>query len=171
LSRLYSTNADLKITESDLIAAYGIEAFSALSFFKFFDISGFLSTNEIASKTRIALSQIPGCKGTVYIANEGVNGALHVPTKSLVQIKNTIENVIPEIGSIHFNIGETRSSWDVVPFKKLLVKSRPYILTDGLPLSESLDWNDNGHELPARYSVLFSLSIMSCHSTNNMYLQ
>ena len=33
------------------------------------------------------------------------------------------------------------------PFKKLLVKSRKSIITDGL--SESLDWEDNGTELPA----------------------
>ena len=136
----------LVAAQTRLLNQHGSQAFTALSFFKFVSISG--DIEAIANAARNVLQIIPSCFGTLYIAQEGVNSALHLPTCALIQTKAALEATIPNLGELRFNLGETRSNWDVAPFKKLLVKPRQFVLTDGLP--ERLNWSDSGHDLSAR---------------------
>lgn len=70
---------------------------------------------------------------------------MHIPTRALVKTQEILQKTIPNLQGLEFNLGETRANWDVLPFKKLVVKPRRFVLTDGLP--ERYDWNDNGRAL------------------------
>jgi predicted sulfurtransferase len=95
------------------------------------------------------LSQtVPGLKGTLYIADEGINGQFAVPV-------NAVEAFVA-VCSTHFHMMHNDINWgDILPmeaptFQKLIVRTRDAILRDGLgstDLQRELDWNLAGEEL------------------------
>ena len=144
-SRMYVQGPQsLKDIEENLLNKYGMTSSLALSFFKFAPIE---NPDTLAAQVKDML----GAKevlGTVYVAREGINAAMCIPTKSLSSLKIAFEEIDNDyFRDIQMNIGECMPHDDKQLFKKLLVKSRKQILTDGLP--EELDWSDSGEELLA----------------------
>ena len=116
-----------------------------LSFYRFAPI-------EDPTKTRdelfSAVEHIPGLRGTIYLASEGVNAQLAVPCgEPLDSLLDACSHRLP------FDPFERNAPnlGDVVPismptFNRLIVRTRDAVLRDGLD-SEDLDWDDAGLEL------------------------
>lgn len=126
--------------------------FTSISFFKFVPIP---NPQEIVDKVKLHFSDTLGVRGTVLLAKEGVNAQMMVP-KLLV-------DVLPELLSqidanifrdVNINVGQTidyETSDIPFPFKRLIVREKHQILTDGLLFADesaALDWNDAGPEVP-----------------------
>ena len=134
----------LQEIQDSLISKYGGTSTLALSFFKFAPIE---SPDSMATQIKSMLEAME-VLGTVYIAREGINAAMCIPTNLLSSLKGRFEEIDDSyFNDIPINVGECMSHNDTTLFKKLLVKSRKQILTDGL--LEELDWSDCGEELPA----------------------
>ena len=97
------------------------------------------------------------------MANEGINGALALNGLHLDSIA-LLFNKVKALDGLHFNIGDTVK---IEPFKKLLVKARDYILTDGLPMA--LNWDDAGVELNSHewHSAITSDESLIIGNTDN----
>lgn len=108
------------------------------------------------------LETIEGLRGTVYVANEGINAQFAVPIGNPLDM---LLEIFGESGCLPFNVfqsnppnlGDVVSS-DTPTFDKLIVRTRDYILRDGMKLSigegieestttTTLDWSDTGIEL------------------------
>lgn len=106
------------------------------------------------------LETIEGLRGTVYVANEGINAQFAVPIGNPLDM---LLEIFGESGCLPFNVfqsnppnlGDVVSS-DTPTFDKLIVRTRDYILRDGMKLSigegieestATLDWSDTGIEL------------------------
>jgi len=99
---------------------------------------------------------IPGVRGTVYVASEGINAQFAVPVGDQLQ---SLLHTFSKEGCLPFdafeqnppNIGDVVDS-NVSTFDRLIVRTRDYILRDGIPLEDGdapLDWSDSGTELDA----------------------
>jgi UPF0176 protein len=139
------------------------DAHNMVSFFKFFPISDPVKHVE---KLKVMFTN-EGYKGTLYIANEGLNGSFFLPVKDMDIFHSTLQNNFDT--KIHLNIAETYNTLpDNLPFKKLVVKVRDQVLRDGFTNSMTdanasvsvsasedefnFDWNDgtySGIELSA----------------------
>jgi UPF0176 protein len=84
--------------------------------------------------------------GTIYLASEGINGALHLKDKNIDAFRDTLRSVDKLFTDIKLNVGENFNS-TIIPFKKTIIKVRKSILTDKLGLC--LDWTNLGRELEA----------------------
>ena len=101
-----------------------------------------------------AVQNIPGLRGTVYIAKEGVNAQLAVPPGApLAELLQACATTLPfdAFRANPPNLG------DVVPitvptFDRLVVRVRDFVLRDEIPVGNGetapLDWSDAGPELP-----------------------
>ena len=71
--------------------------------------------------------------GSIYWAPEGVNGAICLPSESISNFYETFTDLDQfNMNDLHLNVGEKFArSQKPIPFKKLLVKARHFILTDG----------------------------------------
>jgi predicted sulfurtransferase len=120
-----------------------------LSFYRFSPIK---DPTSIRDELFAAVQNIPGLRGTIYLASEGVNAQLAVPPgEPLDLLLNACVECLPfDPFSLNApNLG------DVVPtttptFNRLVVRTRDAVLRDDL--GEFLDWNDAGFELtPAEW--------------------
>mmetsp|Transcript_33711 Transcript_33711/g.68535 ORF Transcript_33711/g.68535 Transcript_33711/m.68535 type:complete len:331 (-) Transcript_33711:3462-4454(-) len=124
-----------------------------LSFYRFVPIS-----NPAAIRDALfdQLLLIPGVRGTVYVASEGINAQFSVPVGD--QLRSLLQTFGKE-GCLPFdafeqnppNMGDVVDS-NVSTFDRLIVRTRDYILRDGIPLEDGdapLDWSDSGTELDA----------------------
>lgn len=119
-----------------------------LSFYHFEPLTDLLACRDSLFES---LHVIPGLRGTIYLASEGVNAQMAVPPgkdlESLIGILSThmpwdpFQENPPNFG-------------DIVPietptFDRLIVRIRDFVLRDGIPaeIGESLDWTDSGPEL------------------------
>jgi predicted sulfurtransferase len=96
---------------------------------------------------------VPGLKGTLYIAEEGVNGQFAVPVNGLETFVDVCTRHFPLMHQDDMNWG------DILPmqaptFQKFIVRTRDAILRDGLYKTtefvqqrQKLDWNHAGEEL------------------------
>lgn len=88
-------------------------------------------------------------RGTVYVAGEGINAQLAVPTGLLEETRARLEEV-PELGgrgALDLNIGAVVPA-ETATFKRLIVRSRRQILTDKLDeRGLALDLEDGVEEL------------------------
>ena len=76
--------------------------------------------------------------GRIYIANEGINAQLSVPSNKMIEFKNSIDS-IPFLNGVRLNIAIEH---DNEAFLKLKVKVRDKIVADGLDSNEyNLDKN------------------------------
>ena len=80
---------------------------------------------------------------------QGINGQFSIPSPELTSFQSVITSAHPSFKAINYNIGGT--SDHNASFKRLSVKVRQFILTDGLGLEDRkfVDWRDSGEELPA----------------------
>ena len=134
---------------SSRLAAKG--EFVALSFFRFAQKEKQRPVTEAESLLRLKekLSGL-GVKGTLLVAaNEGYNGAFCVPSKHLASFYQALVDTDSTLfQDLDLNIGECFDS-TTLPFKKLVVKQKKAVLTDGLPenVVAELDFTDAGPEL------------------------
>lgn len=121
-----------------------------LSFYSFFTIS---NTKEIIERAKMELMPHEDIKGTLYVAEEGVNGQFSVPTSKLALFGKVMKTLDPQerMHNIDYNIGECLSAEAArlnPPFRKLLIRQRDKILRDGLPEDDAqIDWSNTGPEL------------------------
>ena len=104
------------------------------------------------------VNSLPGIMGTVLLAKEGVNAQLVVPSSIIscvAPVMNTVDPVL--FTDLVINIGQTidyENSKTPFPFKKLVVRQKRQILTDGMLSDDDddgtiapLDWTDAGPEI------------------------
>ena len=85
-----------------------------------------------------------GTKGRIYVATEGVNAQVSVPTQSVELFKETLYS-IPFLNGVRLNIAVDDNGKS---FFKLAIKVRPKIVADGLD-DASFDPADTGTHLDA----------------------
>lgn len=87
-----------------------------------------------------------GCLGRIYVASEGVNAQMNVPTNNWEKFDTYIQN-LPELTDVPYKIGfenqETPSS-----FYKLTIKVKDKIVADGLD-DDTFDVTNTGEYLTA----------------------
>ena len=124
--------------------------YTSTSFFRFIDIAQ-KDIDSIASSTKKILQDLE-VKGTVLLSTEGYNAQLAVPALALQHLLHGLESSNSTIfKDIDINIGPTIDyslpNSALFPFKRLVVREKKSILTDGL--NAPLDWNLAGPEMPA----------------------
>jgi predicted sulfurtransferase len=86
--------------------------------------------------------------------NQGINGQFSIPTTKLSHFQHIITRAHPSFTSINFNVGDSyeegESLADITTFKRLSVKVKGFILTDGLSEGHDIDWKDHGRALLAQ---------------------
>jgi predicted sulfurtransferase len=92
-----------------------------------------------------SLQEIPGLRGTFYLASEGVNAQMAVPPEDLDTLLQVISTDMPWDP---FQNNPPNLS-DVVPidtptFDRLIVRIRDFVLRDGIPSEIELDWSGPG---------------------------
>eukprot|EP01038_Epipyxis_sp_PR26KG_P013177 gene13177-17655_t len=127
--------------------------FTVVSFFKFVSIQS-NDIERIVKCVKTNLSSI-GAKGTLLVSSEGFSGQFAVQENSVNETSLTLPKLSAILlscdsnifANIDMNVGNRNSPTIDTPFpyKKLLVKEKKEILTDGI---DALDWDNNGDELP-----------------------
>jgi predicted sulfurtransferase len=128
--------------------------YTALSFFKFAlrNSQRPVTCAEALGKLKSELVELD-VKGTLLVAaNEGYNGAFCLPSKSLGAFYSALYSADAELfRDLDLNIGESFNCTDPakLPFKKLVVKQKAAVLTDGLSeqVAVELDFTNAGAEL------------------------
>ena len=129
-----------------------------LSFYRFIHVD---DPNIIRDALFHKLALIEGLRGTVYIASEGLNAQFAVPLgepldKLLFAFGGGDSSCLPfdMFEKNRPNMGHVVDS-DVSTFDRLIVRTRDYILRDGINLSgdgeaaTTFDWDDGGIEIDA----------------------
>ncbi|KAL3783886.1 hypothetical protein HJC23_007991 [Cyclotella cryptica] len=155
------------------------EKIQLLSFYRFVPISDPESLRDVLFDK---LKTIPGLRGTVYIAKEGINAQFSVPVGDPLQDLlrtfgkkgesdgacvpfDTFEQNPPNMGNI--------VDGSVPTFDRLIVRTRDYILRDGMLRqgeeneNPALDWTDTGVELDAADWDAQLRPLVSSSSTTN----
>lgn len=98
-----------------------------------------------------ALKSIPGLRGTIYLAQEGINAQLAVPTGS--PLSTLLEALASQqylpfdpFAKLAPNLGKVVPA-DTPTFQRFIVRLRDFVLRDGIPETIELDWTDAGKEL------------------------
>ncbi len=95
-----------------------------------------------------------GVLGSVYVAAEGINAQIAVPLASVERVRARLA-ALDELAGLYFNLGERtelggeaegEGAEAALPFRKLYVRTRAQVLTDGLP--QPLDWSRAGVDVP-----------------------
>ena len=125
-----------------------------ISFYRFIHIPDPNSLRDVVFE-RLCAIKGSSLRGTVYVANEGINAQFAVPINDVDELLrifrydlpfDTFEECPPNMGSLVDSNTPT--------FDRLIVRTRDCILRDGLNNKHStdddqLDWNDAGAELDA----------------------
>lgn len=118
------------------------ESFSrtTISFYKYFDIE---DHNSFRNQIYHDWNEL-NCFGRIYVAHEGINAQMSVPTHYLDSFLSLLYS-IPELTNtpIKYAVEDNGKS-----FYKLTIKVRPFIVADGLP-SKSYDLSNVGTHLSA----------------------
>jgi hypothetical protein len=126
------------------------QIYTSTSFFRFVEISEEI-IEDLLGSTRTTLEAV-GAKGTVLISREGYNAQLAVPAHVLCNLPTQLHAVNSQIyKDLDINLGTTIDyslpGSPPFPFKKLVVRHKKAILTDGL--QSALNWAEAGPEMPA----------------------
>jgi len=126
------------------------DSLQLLSFYRFVPIS---NPEAIRDALFEELLLLPGVRGTVYVASEGINAQFAVPVGDQLQ---SLLRTFGKEGCLSFDAFEhsppNMGDINVSTFDRLIVRTRDYILRDGIPLEDGdvpLDWSDAGTELNA----------------------
>ena len=120
------------------------DAYTLLSFYRFNDIED----PEDMKNRLMALWKPFRAVGRVYVAKEGVNAQMAVPSNVLSNFKAACET-LPLFQGLYLNTDHLMTRQDFEesqPFKNLHVRVREQIVADGF--KESLDWEKAGKEMP-----------------------
>ena len=124
-------------------------ALRLVSFFRFTKLS---DADRVALQADMeSLLASLNCRGSVYVAPEGVNGQLSVPAAQLDELAQRMP-ALPgleglQVNAQHASLGTVDSESEAAPYRKLIVRLKGQILTDGL--EEEHDWERAGTELDA----------------------
>lgn len=123
------------------VANDGIER-TTVSFYKYVRIA-----DPIAFKARLAekWGEI-GCLGRIYVAKEGINAQMNVPSKYWDRF-DAFNRTVPELHGVPYKIAVEEG--DASSFYKLSIKLRDKIVADGLD-DDSFDVADTGAYLTAK---------------------
>lgn len=136
-----------------------------ISFYKFAPVP-----NPAESRDALfdSICEIPGLRGSIYLAQEGINAQMAVPEEYLDSLLKACSSNLPfdpfdEVGP---NLG------DIVPsstptFDRLIVRTRDYVLRDGIDSEIALDWNNAGPELDAsewHEAVMSGPALLDCRN-------
>ena len=134
------------------------ESMTMLSFYAF-PPEGVKDPEDFASSLRKKWKDF-GALGRIYVAYEGTNAQMSVPTNVLENFLDCCRS-IPELGSYmendinidpiplsveEFQIAGDMNGKPAPPFKALHVRVRNKIVADGL--DEALDWQSAGYDMP-----------------------
>ena len=123
-----------------LIEKAGEKRFT-LSFYKYHQIK---NTKIFRNFLYVELNKLD-VLGRIYIAKEGINAQLSLPSKNIERLKKTIDQ-IPFLKKIRLNIAIEH---DDHSFLKLKIKIRKKIVADGLK-NKDYDINKNGVHVNAK---------------------
>lgn len=148
--------------------------YTSVSFYKFVTINEELLDSLVQSiKTELAANcSTSNIKGTLILSKEGFNGQFALPSNddTLQVFQSTLESVSHNIfNKIDFNIGDNinfENKLHLFPYKKLIVRKKNEILTDGID-GDHLDWSDAGIELKPHEWHEVLLQDNNCSSNNN----
>jgi UPF0176 protein len=125
------------------------EELQMLSFFHFDEIEDPIRYRDDLFES---LRTIPGLRGTIYLAHEGVNAQLAVPPgKELDLLLNTCSTILPfdPFAVDGPNLGGIVKI-DKPTFNRFIVRVRDRVLRDGnISAAYTLDWTDAGEEISA----------------------
>ncbi len=151
--------------------------YTSVSFYKFVKINEELLDSLVQSiKTELAANcSTSNIKGTLILSKEGFNGQFALPSNddTLQVFQSTLESVSHNIfNKIDFNIGDTinfENQLHLFPYKKLIVRKKNEILTDGID-GDHLDWSDAGNELkPHEWHEVLLQDNNNNNNNNNNY--
>ncbi len=112
-----------------------------LSFYRYVKVS---DPVEFQNRLLTKWSEL-GCLGRIYVAKEGINAQMNVPTVYWDQFDAWVQNQ-PELNGVPYKIAVEEK--DVPSFYKLTIKTKDKIVADGLDDS-SFDVTDTGAYLTA----------------------
>jgi len=98
---------------------------TTISFYKYFDIANPQEFRDNLYRQFVSI----GVLGRVYIATEGINAQISVPTANVQQLKDVISNAAPELAGIRLNFAIEESA---PSFWVLRMKVREKIVADGI---------------------------------------
>jgi len=113
---------------------------NTLSFYKYFPIA---ETQEFRDTLFVNFDKL-GVYGRVYVASEGINAQINVPSENLAALKEYIYS-IPELNELRLNIAYEDNN---KAFYVLKVKVRKKIVADGIELDD-FNPSDKGTYLKA----------------------
>jgi UPF0176 protein len=117
---------------------------TTVSFYKYVEI---LNPEEYRDHLYAEWESI-GCLGRIYIANEGINAQMSVPSNHWEAFVAHIKND-PHIGDVPFKIAVED---DGKSFFKLKIKVRKKIVADGLDDSSFNPWNTGNHLIAIEFN-------------------
>lgn len=131
------------LPKEELIAKVKAESFSRtpVSFYRYVLID---SPEEFRNTLYRAWSKL-GVLGRVYVSSEGINAQICVPDPQMEAFRREVDTH-SELKDVPFKIGLRN---DGIPFWKLTIKAREYILADGLDHGE-YDVTNVGAHLSAK---------------------
>jgi hypothetical protein len=108
--------------------------------------------------------------GTLIFSNEGFNGQFSLSEKIVLDFKQALLEIDNNVfNNVDINIGDTinyENTNITFPYKKLIVRRKNSILTDGL--NEVLNWDDGGEELlPNDWHEKLKTSISNIENEDN----
>ncbi|HUH35240.1 MAG TPA: rhodanese-related sulfurtransferase [Moheibacter sp.] len=133
-----------KLSKEELLEQLRSEnkEFTTISFYQYAHIGNPQVFRDYLFQKWFAL----GVVGRVYVAHEGINAQVAVPTEHLEAFKEVLETVDFLVG-IRLNIAVDEAETEF-PFLKLKIKVRDKILADGLN-DKTFDVTDRGQHLTA----------------------
>jgi predicted sulfurtransferase len=139
-----STNASYEHDCGPTADPVDTASYTMLSFFSFDKIA---EPNEFAQQLQHLWSPFKAY-GRVYIATEGVNAQMAVPTNVLEQFEKATKSITEFRQSLinTDHVVDFEEFHETQPFKSLHIRVREQILGDGLS-PRSLDWHSAGQEL------------------------
>lgn len=113
---------------------------TTISFYRYFKIE---DPKEYRDQLYIDLEEL-GVLGRIYLANEGVNGQISIPSSNVDQLKDYFEST-NDLKNLRLNVAIDD---DGKSFFKLAIKVRKKIVADGID-DENFDPSDMGEHLSA----------------------
>ena len=136
-----STGLLSRVAKRQKVANDGVER-TTLSFYKYVRIANPEEFRELLQNQWDRL----GCLGRVYVANEGINAQMNVPSKNFETFQVFLSKV-PELKDVPLKIAVEEGSKP--SFYKLTIRVKKKIVADGLD-DTSFDVTDTGAYLSAR---------------------
>ena len=115
---------------------------TTLSFYKYVQIAD-SAAFRLTLLTRLSAL---GCLGRIYVASEGINAQMNVPSEFFAELDSFIQS-IPELTGVPYKLAVEEK--DFSSFYKLSIKVKDKIVADGLD-DTSFDVTDTGAYLTAK---------------------